>query len=79
MKFPEFPVNRTDPRMKTFPVTLYFASEDGRDGYERAVRDNEVVNVVRCKNCIRKEGCAICLQLGAHGYCSNGERKGGDK
>lgn len=64
-----------DIAIKTFPVTLYFSSDEGRRGYEHAVRDGEIKHIVHCKNCINRYGCAICLQLGAEGYCSKGRKK----
>ena len=39
----------------------------------------DAVPVVRCKDCLLQRGCKPAQYLGDDGYCSHGERKGGDE
>ena len=39
----------------------------------------DAVPVVRCRDCLLQRGCKSAQYLGDDGYCSHGERKGGDE
>ena len=44
-----------------------------------SVHDDVRVDLVRCGECLIQRGCKPAQYLGDDGYCSHGERKGGDE
>lgn len=44
-----------------------------------SVSDDARVDLVRCRECLFQRGCKSAQYLGDAGYCSHGERKGGDE
>lgn len=45
----------------------------------RSIPAADVVEVVRCRDCLLQRGCKPAQYLGDDGFCSHGERKGGDE
>lgn len=43
-----------------------------------SVSDDALVDLVRCRECLFQRGCKSAQYLGDDGYCSHGERKGGE-
>ena len=45
------------------------------DSVEDSVIEEDVVEVIRCKDCKMEYGCRVTQWLGENGFCSYGERK----
>ena len=62
-------------------IVRLLADYIGCDHYD-AIADyliaNDVVPVVRCKDCLMEQVCTIAQWLGEDGFCSDGERREGE-